>query len=165
MNIEKHQYSIFLRKERRGNMSKYIELRVKKVYVVICCIVLLLIGGIGGYYIWCSYHPDIYIQISDGPTGKEGIKMEAPNISFAGHGIAQPASSIELNLQGIVSQHEFFCNYIKDTYKTSDIKLNIKVNDGQTILKYFGSATTLEDEVITIDEEFALDFTLDADIT
>lgn len=145
-------------------MNRYMELKIKKKYLIIFSIVFVLLCSLGGYYIWCSYHPDIYIQIGDGPTGKEGINIEAPNIAFTGHGIAEPSSNVELKLQNITLQHEFICEYIKNTYKTADIKLDINVTDAKTILRYYGKATTLQEKTIDFEKEVTFDFVLDANI-
>lgn len=132
--------------------------------LVILGIIAFLGCSIGGYYYWCSYHPEITIKISDGPTGKEGIKMEAPHISIAPTGIAKPSASIELKTTWIIMQHEFFCTYIKDTYETADIKLDIEVRGNEPTLKYSGTATTVDGKIDDIQKEFNSEFALDAKI-
>lgn len=146
-------------------MKKYVEIRImKRTLIILGIIFITAICGIS-YYIWCAYHPDVYIQINDGATGKEGIKMEAPHIAFTGHGIAEPAAYVELKLNNIAMQHEFMMQYVRDNYKTSDIKLDMKIKEDQTILKYTGTATTLKDEVVDFEKEVILEFSLDANIT
>lgn len=139
-------------------------IRIKKKYVILLSFILLLAGGIGGYFVWCSYHPEINIQINAGPTGKEGILIEAPHISIEPIGISKPSSSIELKTNNIIMQHEFFCTYIKDTYETSDIKLDMEEKNNQTILKYHGTVVTLNGEETKFEREIKLDFVLDANI-
>lgn len=123
-----------------------------------------MVCSVGGYYFWCSYHPEITIKISDGPTGKEGIKIEAPHMSIMPTGIAAPSASIELKGNNIIMQHEFFCTYIKDTYDTSDIKLDIEIKDNETTLKYSGTATTKEGKVDNIDKNIDCGFAFNANI-
>ena len=118
--------------------------------------------GIRGYYFWCSYHPEITIKISDGPTGKEGIKIEAPHMSVQPTGIAEPSASIELKSHLVIMQHEIFCTYMKDTYETSDIKLDIEVQDDELTLKYSGTATTEDGKIHNIEKNFDCGFSLDA---
>lgn len=125
----------------------------------------MFVGGIGGYYLWCSYHPKITIQISDGGTGKEGISIEAPHIAIAPTGIANPDASIELKVTLITMQHESLCTYIKDMYKASDIKLDIETKGDQTILNYHGSVTKDDGEKMDYRNEIPLDFVLDASIS
>lgn len=145
-------------------MKKYIEIKIRKKYLLIFLIAFAFICSVGGYYIWCSYHPEINIQVSDGSTGKDGIKIEAPNIALAGRGIAEPAASTKLNVNNIIMQHEFLCEYVKSTYKTADIKLDIDLHDGQINLKYYGSAVNLNNETIDFKKEINCDFALDVNI-
>ncbi len=144
-------------------MKEYIELKIKTRNLIIFGVIVFIVCSIGGYYFWCSYHPDVTIQISDGGTGKEGIKIEAPHISIAPTGIAEPSASIELKLNSIIMQHEFFCTYIKDTYETSDIKLDIELGN-ETTLKYYGTATTQDGKIHNIDKSFDCGFSLNANI-
>ncbi|MEF9962020.1 MAG: hypothetical protein RR945_03210 [Erysipelotrichaceae bacterium] len=132
--------------------------------LVIACAILIAVCSMGGYYVWCSYHPEVTIKISAGPTGKEGIKMEAPHISIAPTGIAEPSASIELKTTWIIQQHEFFCTYIKDTYETADIKLDMEVRGNEPTLKYSGTATTEDGKIDNIQKEFNSEFALDANI-
>lgn len=145
-------------------MKEYIEIRIMKRTIIIIGVVLISICSMSGYYIWCKYHPDVQINIGYGGTGKEGIKIEAPHIAIAGNGIAEPAAEIELRINNIVMQHEFLCKYVRDTYKLSDIKLDMEVKDYQTIMDYHGNVTTFDDEVIDYNQEIVLDFAVDAKI-
>lgn len=144
-------------------MKEYIELKIKTRNLIIFGVIVFILCSIGGYYFWCSYHPEVTIQISDGGTGKEGIKIEAPHISIAPTGIADPSASIELKLNSIIMQHEFFCTYIKDMYETSDIKLDIELGN-ETTLKYSGTATTEDGQVHNIEKSFDCEFSLNANI-
>lgn len=145
-------------------MKKYIEFKIMKRNLIIFAVIVFTLCSVVGYYFWCSYHPYISIKTSDGPTGKEGIKIEAPHISITPTGIAEPSASIELKCNNIIMQHEFFCTYIKDTYETADIKLDIEVKDNKTILIYFGTAITEDGKIHNIEKEFDCGFVLDADI-
>ena len=62
-------------------------------------------------------------------------------------------------------QHEFVVQYVKDTYKKSNIKLDIRENSGKTVLEYTGTATTKDDQVIEFDKKLELEFLLNATIT
>lgn len=145
-------------------MNEYLTIRIKKKYLMIISLVLVLIFGIGGYYIWSSYHPNIDIQISDGSTGKESIKMQAPHISVVGNGFLALAASVELKLSNIVMQHEQLCQYIKDTYNGANIKLDIEEKDNQTVLKYYGTVATSNNDVVDYHNEIVLDYVLDTNI-
>lgn len=145
-------------------MKKYIEFKIMKRNLIIFAVIVFTLCSVVGYYFWCSYHPYISIKTSDGPTGKEGIKIEAPHISIIPTGIAEPSASIELKRNNIIMQHEFFCTYIKDNYKTSDIKLDMELQRNETILKYFGTATTEDGQIHDIEIEIDCGFALDADI-
>lgn len=138
-------------------MKKYIEFKIMKKNLVIFAAIVFTFCSVVGYYFWCSYHPHISIITSDGPTGKEGIKMEAPHISITPTGIAEPSASIELKCNNIIMQHEFFCTYIKDTYETADIKLDIEVKDNKTILIYFGTAITEDGKSIILKKNLIVD--------
>ena len=127
-------------------------------------LILAFTCGLGGYYVWCTYHPEVTIKVSEGPTGKENIKIEAPHIAVVPTGIAKPAASIELKLNAIVLQHESFCSYIKDTYATSDIKLDIKIQDNETTLIYSGIATTKDGKSNEIKKEYTCGFGIHANI-
>ncbi len=145
-------------------MEKYIELKIKKRNLMIFGVIVFIVCSIIGYYFWCSYHPEVTIKISDGGTGKEGIKIEAPHMSIQPTGIAEPSASIELKANIIIMQHEFFCTYIKDTYETSDIKLDIESQDNEITLKYSGTATTKDGKIQNIEKNYDCGFGLDANI-
>ena len=145
-------------------MKEYVEFKIKIRNLVIFGVVVFMVCSVETYYFWCSSHPEVTIQISDGPTGKEGIKIEAPHISIDPTGIAEPSASIELKTNSIIMQHEFFCAYIRDTYETSDIKLDIEIQDNETTLKYFGTATTKEGKNDNIEKSFDCGFSLNANI-
>lgn len=145
-------------------MNKYVEIKIIKKYLVMIGIVFLLICGIGGYYVWYSYHPEVIIKISDGPTGKEGIKIEAPHISVLPTGIAEPAASIELKANIMIMQHESLCAYIKDNYEESNILLDIELKDNQTILKYHGTVTDSSLKTTDFHRELNCDYGIDAKI-
>lgn len=55
--------------------------KVVKKYIKVFIIILLLVSGIGGYFLWCSYNPIIHIQINVAGRGEE-IKVEMPNVSY-----------------------------------------------------------------------------------
>ena len=145
-------------------MNKYIEIKIKKLYLVIFAVILVFACSIGIYHDWCAYHPDVRILIGDGGTGKEGINIQAPHIAIAGRGIAEPAAAIYLKINNVVMKHEFFLIYIKDTYQTSDIELDMGVKDNVTFLKYYGTATTIDGDIVDIEKEIVCDFLLEADI-
>lgn len=143
-------------------MNRYIKIKIK--YLVIFSITLLLACGLGGYYIWCSYNPDIKIQISASSAGKD-LNIEAPHIAIGGiHGI-EPAAAINLNITNVWIQHETICSYVKDNYLASNIMLNMETNHDQTILTYYGTATNLRGEDEDFEKIIYLDFVLQADIT
>lgn len=125
---------------------------------------IIAIFIIGIYYIWCSYNPSIYIYINDGPTGKNGINIEAPHIAYTNNGIAEPAASVKSNMNALVLQHEEFCDYIKNHYQTSNIKLNIEIENDHMILSYYGSVTTINDETSEFRKDIYCDFVLNAKI-
>lgn len=145
-------------------MKEYIEFKIKIKNLVIFGIIVFIVCSVGTYYYWCSYHPEVTIQISDGGTGKEGIKIETPHISISPTGIAEPSASIELKTNSIIMQHEFFCAYIRDTYDTSDIKLDIEVQNNETTLKYSGTVTTKDGKIDNIEKNFDCGFPLNANI-
>ena len=145
-------------------MKEYIEIRIMKRTVMIIAIIFILICSMSGYYVWCKYHPFVQINISYGGTGKEGIKIQAPHIAISPTGIAHPAPEIELRLNNISMQHEFLCHYIRDTYKSSDIQLDMEMKDNHTILNYHGTVTTYNDEVTDYHNKIELEFPIDANI-
>lgn len=145
-------------------MKKYINLKIRTRNLIIFGVIVFVICSVGVYYFWCSYHPEVNIKISDGPTGKVGIKIEAPHISIEPTWNVVPSASIELKTYDIIMQHEFFCTYIKDTYDTSDIKLDIEVQDDEFTLKYYGTATTEDGKVHNIEKNINCGYTLNANI-
>lgn len=132
-----------------------------KKFLILFIISIFIIGI---YYIWCSYNPFIYIHINDGPTGKSGIKIEAPHIAYTKNGIAEPATSIISNMDALVLQHEEFCDYIKNHYQTSNIRLNIEIENDHMILSYYGSVTTINGETSEFRKDIYCDFVLNAKI-
>lgn len=147
------------------DMNEYCVVKIKKKYLLLIISIIVFICGFTGYYLWCSYHPSIQIHISDGPTGKANIKMEVPTVTIGGRGIAKPAAAIDLKVQNLVMQHDFFCAYIRDTYQASDIHLNMEMKDGKTQLQYSGTATTSNGKKVDIHKILSCDYALDATIT
>lgn len=143
-------------------MNDYIQ--IKKKYLFIFIAVFISVCCVGGYYFWCANHPEIRIQIGNGSTGKDTIKIEAPKITINRNGIADPSASEELKVSDIIMQHEFLCQYVRDNYKTSDLKLDVQVKDNQTILKYYGTATKLDGKAEDFEKTIKCDFALDAEI-
>lgn len=62
-------------------------------------------------------------------------------------------------------QHESMIQFVKDTYKESDIHLEIREENDKTVLIYTGTATTKDDHVIEFDRKITFDFLLHADIS
>lgn len=138
-------------------MKKY------KKLILACCMLLVILSGIGGFILWCSYHPEISIHVDDGGIGKEGdYKLEAPYISYGERYGITPAAAVELNMTNLIMQHEYVIKNIGDSYKACDIKLDIKIKDRQTILRYHGTAINLNGKEVDYDNELVLDFVLDA---
>lgn len=137
-----------------------------KIFIIIAAALLISVSCATGYYFWRSYHPEISIWISDASSGggKE-FKIKAPQISISVRNGIEPADSINTKIEEIATQHEALCKYVVENYKSSDIKLNMKVKDDTTTLAYHGTVTTLDGESIDFEKEVKLDFTLDADIT
>lgn len=144
-------------------MKKYVEIRIRMKYLIICSIALAIVCSIIGYYTWCLYHPDIDIQISESTAG-ENLKIEAPHVSYGTKYASKPAASVDLKLLHIWIQHESMCRFLKDNYKESDIKLDMEVKDNQTILRYYGTATTMNGESNDFEREINLEFEIDANI-
>lgn len=138
-------------------MKKY------KKYIITLGAVLLLACGMGGYYIYDYYHPEINIHIMEFGKG-EDYKIETPSVVIASR-TEKSAPSVELDLLNFWIQYDHFNEYIFDTYKAADIKLDIEVKKNQTILKYYGTVTTSDGETIDYNNEIACDFVLDATIT
>lgn len=138
-------------------MKKY------KKLILACCMLLVILSGIGGFILWCSYHPEISVHVDDGGIGKEGdYKLEAPYISYGERYGITPASAVELNMTNLIMQHEYVIKNIGNSYKACDIKLDIKIKDKQTILRYHGTAIDLNGKEVDYDNELVLDFVLDA---
>lgn len=138
-------------------MKKY------KKLILACCMLLVILSGIGGFILWCSYHPEIIVHVDDGGIGKEGdYKLEAPYISYGERYGITPAAAVELNMTNLIMQHEYVIKNIGNSYKACDIKLDIKIKDKQTILRYHGTAIDLNGKEVDYDNELVLDFVLDA---
>lgn len=138
-------------------MKKY------KKLILACCMLLVILSGIGGFILWCSYHPEISVHVDDGGIGKEGdYKLEAPYISYEERYGITPAAAVELNMTNLIMQHEYVIKNIGNSYKACDIKLDIKIKDKQTILRYHGTAIDLNGKEVDYDNELVLDFVLDA---
>lgn len=138
-------------------MKKY------KKLILACCMLLVILSGIGGFILWCSYHPEISVHVDDGGIGKEGdYKLEAPYISYGERYGITPAAAVELNMINLIMQHEYVIKNIGNSYKACDIKLDIKIKDKQTILRYHGTAIDLNGKEVDYDNELVLDFVLDA---
>ncbi|MGB4984660.1 MAG: hypothetical protein WBO70_02665 [Erysipelotrichaceae bacterium] len=136
----------------------------KTKYLIIIGTILILIFATGGYYIWCTNNPNIYIKIGEGSSGKEGIKVQTPHIAIVDrHGIA-PAKSIENNLDQIVKSHEDICEYLRDNFLTADIKLDIEIKSNETILKYHGIAKKMGGIEEEYKKEVIYDFVLNGDV-
>lgn len=145
-------------------MKDYIEFKIKKIHAIMIGIVLMIACGSCIFYVWCVYHPIINIKVSDGPTGKQNIKIEAPSIAMGSRYVPKIAASVNLNVQTLVTQHESICRYVGDTYKASNIKLELKEENNTTILTYHGTVVTMEDKVEKYENEIVLNFALHADI-
>ena len=138
-------------------MKKY------KKLILACCMLLVILSGIGGFILWCSYHPEISVHVDDGGIGKEGdYKLEAPYISYGERYGITPAAAVELNMTNLIMQHEYVIKNIGNSYKACVIKLDIKIKDKQTILRYHGTAIDLNGKEVDYDNELVLDFVLDA---
>ena len=138
-------------------MKKY------KKLILACCMLLVILSGIGGFILWCSYHPEISVHVDDGGIGKEGdYKLEAPYISYGERYGITPAAAVELNMTNLIMQHEYVIKNIGNSYKACDIKLDIKIKDKQTILRYHGTEIDLNGKEVDYDNELVLDFVLDA---
>ena len=138
-------------------MKKY------KKLILACCMLLVILSGIGGFILWCSYHPEISVHVDDGGIGKEGdYKLEAPYISYGERYGITPAAAVALNMTNLIMQHEYVIKNIGNSYNACDIKLDIKIKDKQTILRYHGTAIDLNGKEVDYDNELVLDFVLDA---
>ena len=74
------------------------------------------------------------------------------------------AASINLKISDLTMQHEFMCKSIRENYICSDIKLNINKKKDKTILKYYGTATSLDGKVEDFNKQIIVDYILNADI-
>lgn len=138
--------------------------KCRKAIAMTVIFVIIVMCGIGGYSIWCAYHPEIHILVSEGATGKEGNKMEAPHIAVAGRGGMEPVDSISLEIDNVIRQHENFCQYIKDTYQNADIQLDIDTKQGQMLLHYYGTVTTEDGVPMHFEKDFSCDFSAQFDL-
>lgn len=143
--------------------NQYIELKIRKKYLYICLIVLTLLCGIGGYYIWCSYHPIIDIQVVDGGRGKD-LKVQTLSIVETPRTYTIP-SFVELNERNLWIQYDHMNEYFLNNYKAGDIKLHVDIKDHKAILKYTGTATKIDGKEETIDTEIVCDYALEANIS
>lgn len=138
--------------------------KFKIFHKMLCCIGLIAVLACGKvmYYVWCSSHPDVRILIQK-HTFKETIGVEDMAISF-GTRIEDTSPVLYLNLYRLGEESQGMFRHIKNNYKAADIKLEIEEKGGQTILRYTGPATTLEDELIEFEKEVVLDFSYDAKV-
>lgn len=143
--------------------NQYIEFKIKKKYLCISIILLMLLCGIGGYYIWCSYHPIVDIQVVDGGRGKD-LKVQTISMVVAPRTRMMP-SFVELNERNLWIQYDRMNEYFLNNYKAGDIKLHVELKDHKAILKYTGTATNLEGQEEKIDTEIVCDYALDANIS
>ena len=144
-------------------VEEYIEFKIKKRILIVIILFLIFVIGISGWYFWSSYHPYINIQVSDGTAG-DNLKVEAPYIAYAEKNGVQIASSINLKIYDLTMQHEFMCKSIRESYTSSDIKLKINKKKDKTILKYYGTATSLDGKVEDFNKQITVDYILNADI-
>lgn len=143
-------------------MKEYIRIKTKHLFILLLVVVLSIIAI--SIHIWCSYHPEIQILISEGPTERDDIQIEAPHIAYSNKGFAKPNESIVLKVNDMTMQHEVLCDYVEDNYKTADIQLEIKTENDQMILSYVGTATNMDGEVVPFEKNIICDYVLDANI-
>ena len=74
-----------------------------------------------------------------------------------------PRRSI-LKISDLTMQHEFMCKSIRESYISSDIKLKINKKKDKTILKYYGTATSLDGKKKNFKKQISVDYILNADI-
>ena len=145
-------------------MEKYIEVKIMKKHIIMFVIAVIMICGMGGYYIWCSNHPVFNIGIGEGGRGDD-YKFEMPYATIEErHGI-QMSASAQLKIRELINEHELMFQYVLDYYKTADIKLDMEVKKDQTILTYTGTATNEKGETEAFEKELVLEFGIDAKIT
>lgn len=146
-------------------MKKYIEFKIRKGTLLLFGIAVTLICSVCGYYVWCAYHPTIGISIGKGSHITENLKLDTPVLVVTGKWYADPAAPVLLNVYEFMMQHESMIQFVKDTYKESDIHLEIREENDKTVLIYTGTATTKDDHVIEFDRKITFDFLLHADIS
>lgn len=145
-------------------MKQYITFKIKKLYLCIFLFILVFILCGFSYYKWCASHPEINVQVSESTAGNN-LKIEAPQIIYTTrHGI-EIDPKIELQIVEIQLQHEGTCSLLKDAYQSSDIKLDLSVKNGKTIMHYYGKATTFAGKEENYDTEAKFDFAIDVKIT
>lgn len=131
---------------------------IMKKYLII--IIIFVLGcGISGYYLWCSYNPFIKISIGAGGSGEQ-LKVELPYVAYGEKYGIEMAQSVKQNLMDFQDKAESVLQDVLNNYKNSDIKLDIKVKNKQTILNYSGIATNLNDEVVEYNKEIICDYVL-----
>lgn len=138
-----------------------------KKFIFILIVILLVCACCGiGYYYWQLYSPVVYIGIKDASSGGgSDIKIKAPYITLGFKEGFEPDESVYTRIEKITNKHEELCKYVVDNYKTSDIQLKMEVDNGKTILIYYGTATSKNDETVDFYKEITFDFTLDAEIS
>ena len=124
---------------------------------------LMFVIGATGWYFWSSYHPYINIQVSEGTAG-DNLKVAAPYIAYSEKNGVPMAASINLKISDLTMQHEFMCKSIRENYICSDIKLKINKKKDKTILKYYGTATSLDGKVEDFNKQITVNYILNADI-
>lgn len=70
------------------------------------------------------------------------------------------AQSVKQNLMDFQDKAESVLQDVLNNYKNSDIKLDIKIKNKQTILNYSGIATNLNDEVVEYNKVIICDYVL-----
>lgn len=136
----------------------------KKVALMIALLGIIVVCTIGGYSVWGAYHPEIHILVSEGATGKEGIRMEAPHIAIAGRGRMEPVRSISKEIDNVSRQHENLSQFIKDTYQSADIHLDIDTKQGQMLLHYYGTVTSEDEVPMHFEKDLLCDFSAGYDL-
>ena len=138
--------------------------KVKKIYIILFTSIIALAAVSVGFYIYTKYNPDISVRVGDSSAG-EYLKVQAPHVSVSVNYGIEPASYVELKINTIWIQHELVCRDLMEKYKVSDIKLDMKEGSNKTILRYYGTATTLSGEEETYEKEVILNFLLNAEIS
>ena len=102
-------------------------------------------------------------KVSEGTAGNN-LKIEVPQIIYTTrHGI-EIDPKIELQIVEIQLQHEGTSSLLKNAYQISDIKLDLSVKNGKTIMHYYGKATTFAGKEENYDTEAKFDFAIDGKI-